>query len=58
MNTYQQTYVGCFLRGKEGDVQVRDLVFIEGCVIWAALGNHAIIKICPSYLQLSLKQVS
>ena len=28
---------------------MRDLVFVkEMCVVWATLGNHAVIKICPS----------
>ena len=48
MNTYQvvkQTYVGCFLGGREGVVQMRDLVFVkEGCVVWATFGNHAVTK--------------
>ena len=30
-------------------MQVRDLVFVkEGCVVCVTLGNHAIIKPCPS----------
>ena len=29
-------------RGREGVVQVRDLVFVkDGCVVWVTLGNHA-----------------
>ena len=36
-------------RGRERVVQVRDFVFVkEGCVVWVTLGNHAIIKPCPT----------
>jgi len=46
MNNYQVVTQKCvdYFRGREGIVQVRDLVFVkEGCVVWVTVGNCAII---------------